>query len=149
MSKRFLVELTDRETAHRIVDRLHHRSGPLGAPVRQIMPVIAKFMKLAGLEFWAIPSPKHQTAGGCAPEAAISVRLAECARDFGSGKSLARGLIISRRGQEEGPHRLGRPEEGLFGPFDHESGGCRIKVEFQVHCGLESFSIGRSIESVQ
>jgi hypothetical protein len=57
MSKRFLVELTDRETPHRIVERLHHRSGPLDATVRQIMPVIAKLMKLAGLEVWAIPSP--------------------------------------------------------------------------------------------
>ncbi len=149
MSKHVLVELTDRGTAHRIVERLHHRSGPLGATVRQIMPVIAELMKLAGLESWAIPSPKHQTTGGCAPEAAISVRSAEWAKDFRCGESLARGLIISRRGEEEGSHRLGWPEEGLFGSFDHESGGCRIKVEFQVHCRLESFSIGRSIESVQ
>jgi hypothetical protein len=149
MFKRFLVELTDRETAHRIVERLHHRSGPLGATVRQIIPVIAKLMKLAGLEFWAIPSPKHETTGGCAPEAAISVRLAECARDFRCGKSLARGLIISRRGEKEGSHRLGRPKERLFRSFNHESGGCRIEVEFQVHRGLESFSVGRSIESVQ
>jgi hypothetical protein len=62
-------------------------------------------------------------------------------------ENLWRGFLkISGRGQEEGSHCLGRPQDGLFRAFDHEPGGGWIEVEFQVHRGLESFSVGRSIE---
>jgi hypothetical protein len=106
--------------------------------------------EIVGAEILGRTFSKAQDDGQLHPPAPSSHWDEQNAPEISDEEGLWRGcLIISRGREEEGSHRLGRPEEGLFRSFDHESGGRRIKVEFQVHCGLESFSVGRSIESVQ
>jgi hypothetical protein len=63
MSNRCLFELTDRETATRIVERRHRRFGPLSVASASSLPVLAKPMKSSGPEFWAVRSCKPSTMG--------------------------------------------------------------------------------------